>query len=38
VIEEFAPPSITGSETGFAAGGSVLDHNFGRGEAFTVGV
>jgi glutamate---cysteine ligase / carboxylate-amine ligase len=31
------PPSITGIE-GFAAGGSVLDHKFGRGEPYTLGV
>ena len=31
------PPSITGVE-GFAAGGSVLDHKFGQGEAYTLGV
>jgi glutamate---cysteine ligase / carboxylate-amine ligase len=31
------PPSITGVE-GFAAGGSVLEHKFGQGEAYTLGV
>ena len=31
------PASITGVE-GFAAGGSVLEHNFGRGEPYTLGV
>jgi glutamate---cysteine ligase / carboxylate-amine ligase len=31
------PSSITGIE-GFAAGGSVLDHKFGQGEAYTLGV
>jgi carboxylate-amine ligase len=31
------PSSITGVE-GFAAGGSVLDHKFGQGEAYTLGV
>ena len=31
------PASITGVE-GFAAGGSVLDHKFGQGEAYTLGV
>jgi glutamate---cysteine ligase / carboxylate-amine ligase len=30
------PSSIT--ETGFAAGGSVLDHKFGQGEPYTLGV
>src|SRR5829696_3505947 len=31
------PASITGVE-GFAAGGSVLEHKFGRGEPYTLGV
>ena len=38
VSKQVTPPSITGSGAGFAAGGSVLDHNFGNGEPFTVGV
>src|SRR5215210_1217674 len=36
--KQFIPSSITGNGTGFAAGGSVLDHNFGKGEALTLGV
>jgi carboxylate-amine ligase len=32
------PPSITGKGSGFAAGGSVLDHAFGAGEPYTLGV
>ena len=36
--KQVTPPSITGSGASFAAGGSVLDHNFGNGEPFTVGV
>src|SRR5581483_7040398 len=35
---QITPPSITGKGAGFAAGGSVLDHAFGRGEAYTLGV
>jgi hypothetical protein len=38
VSEQFIPPSITGNGAGFAAGGSVLEHNFGKGEPFTLGV
>jgi carboxylate-amine ligase len=33
--QQSIPPSITGS---FAAGGSVLDHAFGKGEPYTLGV
>ncbi len=36
--KQVTPPSITGSGAGFAAGGSVLDHNFGKGEPYTLGV
>src|SRR5436853_3973714 len=32
------PPSITGKGSGFARGGSVLDHAFGRSDAYTLGV
>src|SRR5581483_10740620 len=32
------PPSITGKGSGFAEGGSVLDHAFGKGEPYTLGV
>ncbi len=35
-MKELYPPSITGG--GFAAGGSVLDHKYGQGDAFTLGV
>ena len=38
VSKQVIPPSITGNGAGFAAGGSVLDHNFGKGDAFTLGV
>jgi carboxylate-amine ligase len=38
VGKQFIPSSITGDGEGFAAGGSVLDHNFGKGEPFTLGV
>jgi glutamate---cysteine ligase / carboxylate-amine ligase len=38
VSKQVTPPSITGSGASFAAGGSVLDHSFGKGEPFTVGV
>ncbi len=37
-MKQVTPPSITGKGAGFAAGGSVLDHNFGKGDAFTLGV
>jgi carboxylate-amine ligase len=32
------PPSITGKGAGFAEGGSVLDHAFGEGPPYTLGV
>jgi carboxylate-amine ligase len=35
VSDQSVPESITG---GFAAGGSVLDHSFGKGEPYTLGV
>jgi len=38
VSKQVTPPSITGSGASFAAGGSVLEHNFGKGEALTLGV
>jgi carboxylate-amine ligase len=38
VGKQFIPPSITGDGTGFATGGSVLDHSFGKGDPFTLGV
>ena len=36
--KQVTPSSITGNGASFAAGGSVLDHNFGKGAAFTLGV
>jgi carboxylate-amine ligase len=35
-MTQIYPPSITG--TGFAAGGSVLDHKFGQSDPYTLGV
>ncbi len=35
-MKQICPPDITG--TGFAESGSVFDHNFGRGEPYTLGV
>src|SRR4029453_10958306 len=32
------PPSITGKGAGFARGGSVLDHAFGKSDQYTLGV
>ncbi len=37
-MKQVTPPSITGKGAGFAAGGSVLDHRFGQGEPYTLGV
>jgi hypothetical protein len=37
-MKHAVPPAVTGKGSGLAAGGSVLDHNFGKGEAFTLGV
>jgi glutamate---cysteine ligase / carboxylate-amine ligase len=37
-VKQIHPPSITGKGSGFAAGGSVLDHAFGQGDAYTLGV
>jgi len=36
VTKQIFPPTIM--ETGFAAGGSVLDHNFGKSDPYTLGV
>jgi glutamate---cysteine ligase / carboxylate-amine ligase len=36
--KQIYPSSITGKGSGFAAGGSVLDHAFGQGEPYTLGV
>jgi carboxylate-amine ligase len=35
-VKQIYPATITGKS--FAAGGSVLDHNFGKGEPYTLGV
>jgi carboxylate-amine ligase len=40
-VKQAIPPSITGKGAGFATpvpGGSVLDHAFGKGDPFTLGV
>ena len=37
-MKQVTPPDITGTGSGFAAGGSVLDHSFGKGDPFTLGV
>ena len=37
-MKEPFPPSITGKGSGFPPGGSVLDHAFGAGEPYTLGV
>jgi carboxylate-amine ligase len=37
-VNQAVPPSITGKGATFAAGGSVLDHAFGSGEPYTLGV
>ena len=39
-MKQAIPPSITGKGAGFAStpGGSVLDHAFGKGDPFTLGV
>src|SRR6201982_290536 len=36
--DELIPPSITGKGSAFPPGGSVLDHAFGAGDAYTLGV
>jgi glutamate---cysteine ligase / carboxylate-amine ligase len=36
--KQIYPPSITGKGAGFAEGVSVLDHSFGAGPAYTLGV
>jgi carboxylate-amine ligase len=38
VSDQLYPPSITGKGATFPAGGSVLDHAFGTGDQFTLGV
>ena len=37
-MRQIHPPSITGKGSRFAEGGSVLDHAFGKGDAYTLGV
>lgn len=37
-MRQVLPPSITGKGGGFAHGGSVLDHRFGAGDPYTLGV
>jgi glutamate---cysteine ligase / carboxylate-amine ligase len=37
-MRQIYPPSISGKGSRFAEGGSVLDHAFGRGDAYTLGV
>ena len=36
--KQIFPPSITGKGAGFPEGGSVLDHAFGKSDAYTLGV
>lgn len=36
MTKQIFPPTIM--ETGFATGGSVLDHNFGKSDPYTLGV
>src|SRR4051812_1423983 len=36
--KQIYPPSITGKGAGFAKGGSVLDHAFGKSDPYTLGV
>jgi glutamate---cysteine ligase / carboxylate-amine ligase len=37
-VNQFTPPSVTGKGASFAEGGSVLDHAFGTGDPYTLGV
>ncbi len=37
-MKQVVPASISGKGSGFAASGSVLDHRFGRGDPYTLGV
>jgi carboxylate-amine ligase len=37
-VNQVYPPSITGKGSRFAAGGSVLDHAFGKSDPYTLGV
>src|SRR5204862_4722569 len=38
MTKQIFPASITGKGSGFATGGSVLDHAFGKGDPYTLGV
>jgi carboxylate-amine ligase len=38
MTKQIFPASITGKGAGFATGGSVLDHVFGKGDPYTLGV
>ena len=37
-MSQIFPPSITGKGSSYAEGGSVLDHAFGKSDAYTLGV
>src|ERR687885_345370 len=37
-MKQIYPASITGKGSGFATGGSVLDHRFGQSDPYTLGV
>jgi carboxylate-amine ligase len=37
-VKQAIPPSITGKGAGFVQGGSVLEHRFGEGDPYTLGV
>ena len=37
-MKQIYPPSISGKGSGFAEGGSVLDHAFGKSDSYTLGV
>jgi glutamate---cysteine ligase / carboxylate-amine ligase len=37
-VSQIFPPSITGKGSSYAEGGSVLDHAFGKSDAYTLGV
>jgi hypothetical protein len=37
-MDQIFPPSISGKGSRFASGGSVLDHAFGKGDPYTLGV
>jgi carboxylate-amine ligase len=37
-VKQVTPPSITGKGAGFAQDGSVLEHRFGQGDPYTLGV